>query len=55
MRVPKAYPAYFGSYGEIDKIRAFLDEESGSQDKTNLWAVDTDDEYHEEAQSKTRH
>jgi protoporphyrinogen oxidase len=25
VRVPKAYPAYFGSYGEFDKVRAYLD------------------------------
>jgi protoporphyrinogen oxidase len=26
VRVPKAYPAYFGEYREIGKVRAFLDE-----------------------------
>ena len=26
VRVPKAYPAYFGAYGEFDKIRAYLDQ-----------------------------
>ena len=25
VRVPKAYPAYFGEYHEIDKVRAYLD------------------------------
>jgi len=25
VRVPKAYPAYFGEYREIDKVRAYLD------------------------------
>jgi protoporphyrinogen oxidase len=25
VRVPKAYPAYFGEYREFDKVRAFLD------------------------------
>jgi protoporphyrinogen oxidase len=25
VRVPKAYPAYFGSYGEFGKVRAYLD------------------------------
>jgi protoporphyrinogen oxidase len=25
VRVPKAYPAYFGTYGEFDKVRAYLD------------------------------
>lgn len=26
VRVPKAYPAYFGEYAEFDKVRAFLEE-----------------------------
>ncbi len=26
VRVPKAYPAYFGAYGEFDKVRNFLDQ-----------------------------
>ena len=26
VRVPKAYPAYFGAYGEFDKLRAYLDQ-----------------------------
>jgi protoporphyrinogen oxidase len=26
VRVPKAYPAYFGAYSEIDKVRAYLDQ-----------------------------
>ena len=25
VRVPKAYPAYFGTYGEFDQVRAYLD------------------------------
>ena len=25
VRVPKAYPAYFGAYGEFDRVRAYLD------------------------------
>jgi hypothetical protein len=25
VRVPKAYPAYFGEYRQIDKVRAYLD------------------------------
>lgn len=33
IRMPKAYPAYFGSYGEFDKVRAFLDT------IPNLWCV----------------
>jgi protoporphyrinogen oxidase len=26
VRVPKAYPAYFGAYGEFDNVRAYLDQ-----------------------------
>jgi protoporphyrinogen oxidase len=26
VRVPKAYPAYFGTYGEFDTVRAYLDQ-----------------------------
>jgi protoporphyrinogen oxidase len=26
VRVPKAYPAYFGTYGEFDRVRAYLDQ-----------------------------
>jgi protoporphyrinogen oxidase len=26
VRVPKAYPAYFGTYGEFEKLRAYLDQ-----------------------------
>jgi protoporphyrinogen oxidase len=26
VRVPKAYPAYFGAYGEFDKVRTYLDQ-----------------------------
>jgi hypothetical protein len=25
VRVPKAYPAYFGAYGEFDALRGYLD------------------------------
>jgi protoporphyrinogen oxidase len=28
VRVPKAYPAYFGSYAEFDRVRAYLDQYS---------------------------
>jgi protoporphyrinogen oxidase len=80
VRVPKAYPAYFGSYSEIGHVRAWLDQltnvfpvgrngmhrynnqdhsmlaakaavdciVAGSLDKTSLWSVNVDDEYHEE-------
>jgi protoporphyrinogen oxidase len=26
VRVPKAYPAYFGAYGEFDRVRSYLDQ-----------------------------
>lgn len=80
VRVPKAYPAYFGSYDHFDVIRAFADEISnlfligrngmhrynnqdhsmltamtavdniveGTVSKDNIWAVNTEEEYHEE-------
>jgi len=80
IRVPKAYPAYFGAYQEFDTIRQFVDgidnlfligrngmHKYNNQDhsmltahlavqniiaqqadKSNLWAVNVDDEYHEE-------
>jgi len=81
VRVPKAYPAYFGSYNGIRHVRAWLDGFknvfpvgrngmhrynnqdhsmlaakaavdciiAGSADKTSLWSVNVEDEYHEEA------
>lgn len=80
LRVPKAYPGYFGSYGEFGQIQTFTDAISNlflvgrngmhrynnqdhsmltaryaveaiveqSQDKAPLWAVNIDDDYHEE-------
>ena len=80
IRMPKAYPAYFGAYAEFDKIRAYLDtlpnlfpigrngmHRYNNQDhsmltakltvdnilanitsKENIWAVNVDDDYHEE-------
>ena len=79
VRVPKAYPAYFGSYREIGHVRDYLDQltnvfaigrngmhrynnqdhsmlaakaavdciAAGSQDKTALWSINVEDEYHE--------
>ncbi len=79
VRVPKAYPAYFGVYNEIGTVRDWLDTfpnlypvgrngmhrynnqdhsmlaakaaveaiVSGSADKSALWAVNVEDEYHE--------
>jgi protoporphyrinogen oxidase len=84
IRMPKAYPAYFGSYTKFDEVRAFLDEFSnlfligrngmhrynnqdhsmlsakqaveniisGCQDKSKIWGVNVDDEYHEEMKDK---
>jgi protoporphyrinogen oxidase len=81
VRVPKAYPAYFGAYSEIGQVRNWLDSfdnlypvgrngmhrynnqdhsmlaakaaveciTSGSSDKSALWAVNVDEEYHESA------
>jgi protoporphyrinogen oxidase len=83
VRVPKAYPAYFGTYREIGHIRSFLDGfanvfpvgrngmhrynnqdhsmlaakaavdciAAGSQEKTALWSVNVEEEYHEETAS----
>ncbi len=77
--IKKAYPAYFGTYGEFNKIREYLDPvenlflmgrngmhkynnmdhsmlaametvkciREGSVDKSDLWNVNTEEEYHE--------
>lgn len=79
VRVPKTYPAYFGTYAQFDTLQGPLDEivnlflvgrngmhkynnqdhsmltameavkniMSGSSDKSNIWAVNTEMEYHE--------
>jgi protoporphyrinogen oxidase len=84
VRVPKTYPAYFGSYNRFDVIRTYVDSfenlflvgrngmhkynnqdhsmltamtaveniVGGMTDKDNIWAVNTDMEYHEEATEK---
>lgn len=78
-RIKKAYPAYFGTYGEFGKVREYLDPvqnmflmgrngmhkynnmdhsmlaamevvkciREGSCDKTALWSVNSEEEYHE--------
>lgn len=83
IRMPKAYPAYFGSYAQFGEVRAWLDGIdnlfligrngmhrynnqdhsmltaklavdaliAGSTDKAALWAVNVDDDYHEESRS----
>jgi protoporphyrinogen oxidase len=80
VRVPKAYPAYFGEYSRFDKVRAYIDRFANlypvgrngmhrynNQDhsmlaadaavssmvnagagKTGIWAINADEEYHEE-------
>lgn len=87
VRVPKAYPAYFGEYPSIGRVRNYLD---GIQnlfaigrngmhrynnqdhsmlaareavdclvhrraDKSGIWAVNTEDEYHETREQKPQH
>jgi len=79
-RMEKTYPAYFGTYDQFDKIRAFTDQfanlflvgrngmhkynnadhsmltamvavdniVAGELSKANLWAINTEQEYHEE-------
>lgn len=81
IRVPKTYPAYFGSYDRFDEIRSFVDRfpnlfligrngmhrynnqdhsmlaamtavdniAAGRTDKSNVWDVNTEQEYHEQA------
>ena len=80
MRVPKAYPAYFGEYREIGQVRDYLSSfanlfpvgrngmhrynnqdhsmlaaktavdclVSGSRDRSALWSINTEEDYHEE-------
>ena len=80
-KVKKAYPAYFGTYAEFDKVKNYLDSYSnlfcvgrngqhrynnmdhsmltainaakaiinGSSDRTEVWNVNTEKEYHETA------
>jgi protoporphyrinogen oxidase len=80
IRMPKAYPGYYGSYARFDELRRYLDAFpnlflvgrngmhrynnqdhsmlsarkaveailAGSADKSAIWAVNIDDEYHEE-------
>ncbi|MFC5300309.1 NAD(P)/FAD-dependent oxidoreductase [Azospira restricta] len=86
VRVPKAYPAYFGTYDRFDEIRQWTDALanlflvgrngmhrynnqdhsmttaklavdaiiSGSTDKSPLWSVNLEAEYHEEKQDATK-
>jgi protoporphyrinogen oxidase len=84
VRVPKTYPAYFGSYDRFDTIRDFTDRFEnlflvgrngmhkynnqdhsmltamtaveniihGVRSKANIWAINTETEYHEEKAKK---
>jgi protoporphyrinogen oxidase len=84
IRMPKAYPAYFGSYARFDVVRDYLDgiqnlfpigrngmHRYNNQDhsmltakmsvdnilagvtsKANIWAVNVDDDYHEEVNER---
>ena len=80
VKIKKAYPSYFGTYYELDAVKAFLDKitnlycigrngqhrynnmdhsmltameaadlikAGGSADKSAVWAVNTEEEYHE--------
>lgn len=85
-KVKKAYPAYFGTYAEFDKVKAYLDSYSnlfcvgrngqhrynnmdhsmltamnaakaiisGSSDRTDVWNVNTEKEYHETSTEETQ-
>jgi protoporphyrinogen oxidase len=80
-RVKKTYPAYFGTYDDFDKVRAYVDRfenlyllgrngmhrynnadhsmltamtavdniVAGIKGKSNIWEVNTEEDYHEEA------
>jgi protoporphyrinogen oxidase len=83
IRIPKAYPGYYGSYARFGELREYLDAfpnlflagrngmhrynnqdhsmlsakkavdaiVAGSGDKSAIWGVNVDDEYHEEGGS----
>jgi len=82
VRVPKAYPAYFGAYAGMGQVRDYLNQfpnlfpigrngmhrynnqdhsmlaanaavdaiVAGSADKTSLWSVNVEEDYHEQVQ-----
>jgi len=86
IRMPKTYPAYFGTYGQFDVLRHWIDGFenlflvgrngmhkynnqdhsmltamtavdniiAGRTDKENLWAVNTEQDYHEEKREPTQ-
>ena len=79
VKIKKAYPAYYGSYYQLDKVKDFLNSienlycigrngqhhynnmdhsmltameavnniKTNTSDKNNIWAVNTENEYHE--------
>ena len=83
IRMPKAYPGYYGTYGRFEELRSYLDAipnlylvgrngmhrynnqdhsmlsakkaveaiVAGSSDKSGIWGVNIDDEYHEETRT----
>jgi len=85
LRMPKTYPAYFGTYAQFEQLRAWLDGFenlflvgrngmhkynnqdhsmltamvavenilAGRKDKDNIWAVNTEQDYHESAQTES--
>ncbi|NUY81221.1 NAD(P)/FAD-dependent oxidoreductase [Flavobacterium sp. MAH-1] len=80
IKMPKTYPAYFGSYDRFDEVKSFVNRfdnlflvgrngmhkynnqdhsmltaiqavqniKNGVSDKENIWAINTEQEYHEE-------
>lgn len=84
LRMPKAYPGYFGSYKDFDQIKNYLDTFEnlyligrngmhrynnqdhsmltametveqiilGKRDRERIWAINTEEDYHEEKQAK---
>ena len=86
LKMPKAYPAYFGTYSRFGEIREFLDGFenlylvgrngmhrynnqdhsmltamtavdnilAGRADKSNLWELNTEMEYHEERSAEEK-
>ncbi|WP_298523208.1 NAD(P)/FAD-dependent oxidoreductase [uncultured Methanobrevibacter sp.] len=84
IRIPKAYPAYFGTYDEFDKVKEYVDTFdnlyligrngmhrynnmdhsmlsameavnniiAGRSDNSNIWAVNSEKEYHESVENK---
>ncbi|HAJ77279.1 MAG TPA: hypothetical protein DCM64_12615 [Gammaproteobacteria bacterium] len=83
IRIPKAYPAYFGTYERFDEVKKYLDSLSnlycigrngqhrynnqdhsmlsameavecdlaGNSDRSSIWSINAEQEYHEEKQS----